>query len=95
MTTDISPLFGLRLLELAEQIADASIVIAIVILVSIAVNVWLSIRSNSQTERHARQIASHADRTAKIASANIALDLKKRFREEDFRFVLDGTARKS
>ena len=90
MATEISSVFGLTLLEWIEYAAvGASITVSIAIGISIGVNVWLSKRSREQIERHAEQTKEHAEQTHKIASANLVLDLKKRYHEYNFRETAD------
>ena len=68
MPTDISPVFGITLLEFLNAAIIASIGVAIGIFGSIAANVWLSSMDRKQTKDHIRQ-------THQVESARLALEL--------------------
>lgn len=86
MATDISPIFGMTLLQLAEA---ASIAVACAIAASIFVNVELSKRSRKQLERHVQENNRRED---KYRSAQILSDIMKTTKEfrRGIDHLLDG-----
>lgn len=88
MSTDIIPVFGLTLTDSLEIVAICvSASVAAAIGISTVISRRLSNQSMKQMEAHAKQAKEHEEYIRKTASANLVMELKKRFRYEDFREV--------
>ena len=77
MATDISPVFGLTLLEFLDAATIASICVAIGIFGSIVANVILSRKDRLQTKEH-------AERTHQAESARLALKMQEAWSETKY-----------